>query len=259
MIVFLNKLPMPNLKHYCMLSFGLLAIVLAYFQKIFYEYKQHEASASVAAATAAAASENPAAAALLNVNLTDSIRTHGLFVTTYRTVCSEPWCIWVLINFCYCCLLLFSKVVQGITFGKLRAVENQVRTRNQSIYNLIIIILFLFCSCCCCCCCCFCQAYQRSLLELHLPQVHIHIRRAQLGEPERGAHVVQLVLHHRLPRHPLPNMQGPLRICKKNKQTNKHTHTSSTLGIINDMCNNTQNTNTSCPSRAPRRSALTSR
>lgn len=54
------------------------------------------------------------------------------------------------------------------------------------------------------------KAHKRSILELHLPQVHLHLRRAQPGEHQRGEHVVHLVLNDRLSRHPLADLQGPL-------------------------------------------------
>ena len=34
MIIFLNRLPIPNLKHYCLLSFSLFLLVLLYAYKI---------------------------------------------------------------------------------------------------------------------------------------------------------------------------------------------------------------------------------
>lgn len=106
MIIFLNKLPIPNLKHYSLISFGLLGIVLLYSQKLFFELKNNSYTND-------------------KFNANESIEQNGLLYTTYKAITHETWCVWSLINFCYCGILLFSKVIQGIIFGKLRAVENQ--------------------------------------------------------------------------------------------------------------------------------------
>lgn len=106
MIIFLNKLPIPNLKHYSLFSFGLLAIVLLYSQKLFYELKNNSYKNE-------------------KFDAVDSIEQNGLLFTTYKAVTHESWCILTLINFCYCGILLISRIIQGFVFGKLRAVENQ--------------------------------------------------------------------------------------------------------------------------------------
>jgi hypothetical protein len=107
MIIFLNKLPIPNLRVYSMFSTILLSVLLFYSQKIYNDLQSNVYKSE-------------------KFDPVESIEKDGYFVTTYLAIANEPWCVWVMINFCYCCLLLFSKVIQGIVFGKLRAVENQV-------------------------------------------------------------------------------------------------------------------------------------
>ena len=53
-------------------------------------------------------------------------------------------------------------------------------------------------------------AHQRSILEFHIPQVHLHLWCSQLGEHQRGHHVVHMVLHDRLPSHSLADLQRSL-------------------------------------------------
>lgn len=117
MIIFLNRVPTPNLKQYCYFSVGSLLLIVLYAQKIFRD--------------------------LLNKDIGDlssdgdeyfeehDVEKIGYVAAISRTILSEPWCIWVLINFCYCCLILFSKIIQEIIFGKLRVVENQVMMLNK--------------------------------------------------------------------------------------------------------------------------------
>lgn len=105
MIIFLNRIPIPNLRHYCLVSLSLFAIVFLYAQKVLHDLTN-----------AKFANEKYDAA---------YVEENGYFYTTFKMITSEPWCIWVLVNFCYCGLLIFSKIIQNIIFGKLRAIENQ--------------------------------------------------------------------------------------------------------------------------------------
>jgi hypothetical protein len=108
MIIFINKLPIPSLKQYCFVSFTLIGIVIIYANKVLHDIKSDTFKSE--------AFEDH----------TSYFEENGYLLTAYRAICTEPWCIWVLINFCYCVLILLGKVIQGIIFGKLRALENQV-------------------------------------------------------------------------------------------------------------------------------------
>ena len=105
MIIFLNRVPIPTLKHYCLFSLTLFLIVFIYAQKVLHDTSNDKFA------------NEKFDAAYVNEN--------GLLAATLQTVTHEPWCIWSLINFCYCGLILFSKLLQVVIFGKLRAVENQ--------------------------------------------------------------------------------------------------------------------------------------
>ena len=133
MINLLNKLPIPNLRHYCLFSFSLLSLVALYAYKVHYELRNViEESAVSETRQTTAEQEDRLSDALMSLNAT-IVTTANLIATTYRIIVSEPWCVWVLINFSYCCLILFSKIIQMVVFGKLRAVENQVETFVSSI------------------------------------------------------------------------------------------------------------------------------
>ncbi len=139
----------------------------------------------------------------------------GTWINTIRSLCFNNkinFCSHkVLINFCYCALLSFSKIVQGIIFGSLRVVEYQVfrisldicsRIRMQ--YDVILVLSIGLQ---------FYQAHKGSILEFHIPQIHIYIRCAQFGKCQRRGHVVRMVFHYRFSSHTFANLQRPFRIC----------------------------------------------
>lgn len=76
MIIFLNKLPIPNLKHYCIFSFGLLGLVILYSQKILRDLKNDNYKSD-------------------KFDYVNSIETSGYLFTTYKAITNEPWCLWV--------------------------------------------------------------------------------------------------------------------------------------------------------------------
>ncbi len=123
MIIFLNRLPVPTLGHYAYASCGLLALVLLYAQKTAYDLLSERFSA-------------PACTAEL-------LAAQGYALTTLRAVLAEPWCVWALINFAYCGLLVFSKLLQGAIFGKLRVVERQ-RIKDQFWNFVFLKFIFIF-------------------------------------------------------------------------------------------------------------------
>jgi hypothetical protein len=106
-LILLNRLPIPNLAHYCWLSCTLFLIVILHAQRVLYNITNDTYVSD-------------------QLNST-YIQQNGYVYTVYKAIMNEPWCIWVLINGCYCGLLLFSKILQKMIFGSLRVVEYQVR------------------------------------------------------------------------------------------------------------------------------------
>lgn len=121
MIIFLNRVPTPNLRQYCYFSLGSLFLIVIYAQKIFRDLLNEEGNLE---------SSDLEATMEWNGMEADNhgtfYKAHGYISAISRIILNEPWCIWVLINFSYCCLILFSKIIQELIFGKLRVVENQV-------------------------------------------------------------------------------------------------------------------------------------
>lgn len=74
MIIFLNRLPVPNLKQYCLLSFSFLILITIYAQKIFHDlvYEKYDENFDPK---------------ILEIN--------GYFITVCKIILDEPWCIWV--------------------------------------------------------------------------------------------------------------------------------------------------------------------
>lgn len=153
MINLLNKLPIPNLRHYCLFSFSLLSLVALYAYKVMYDLRnnvldpvdeaQISSSSSGSADEPDAQSTSTSSLESSSTLLVNDNSTVSLLASTYRAVANEPWCVWVLINFSYCCLILFSKIIQMVVFGKLRAVENQVKCYPIWLFSLIYSCLFI--------------------------------------------------------------------------------------------------------------------
>lgn len=136
MINILTKLPIPSLRHYCLFSFSLLSLVALYAYKVMYDFRNKDEPQQ---------DEEVNSNTRISIDITpstlDEASKASMVWSTYHAVVNEPWCVWVLINFSYCCLILFSKIIQMVVFGKLRAVENQVsKNKILKIYNLLNII-----------------------------------------------------------------------------------------------------------------------
>ena len=105
-LILLNRLPIPNLRHYCWVSLTLFLMVVLHAQRVLYNITNDTYFSEQFNST--------------------YIQTNGYVYTVSKAVINEPWCIWALINCCYCALLVFSKLLQKMIFGNLRVVEYQV-------------------------------------------------------------------------------------------------------------------------------------
>lgn len=143
MIILLNRLPIPNLKHYCVLSFSLFFLVIIYAYKIFNDLNNRSDILASTTSPITANQDTPESIDATSELFDEDAKRNVTFKTIYRTVTNEPWCIWVLINFCYCGFLLISKVIQGIIFGKLRVVENQ-HIKDQFWNFIFLKFIFIF-------------------------------------------------------------------------------------------------------------------
>jgi autocrine motility factor receptor len=144
MILLINRLPIPSLKQYCLASFTLLSIVVIYGNKLLHEITTDNSTVN----NNNTLINNTDILASLKPNILEDfdyqyLKENGHWWTAYKVVTKEPWCVWVLINFCYCCLILFGKFVQKIIFGKLRALENQ-RIKDQFWNYIFLKFIFIF-------------------------------------------------------------------------------------------------------------------
>ncbi|XP_057291960.1 E3 ubiquitin-protein ligase AMFR-like [Hydractinia symbiolongicarpus] len=85
--LFSERLPVPNLKSYCIISIVIFIASLAYGKNVF----------------------------------EDSLSVWDYFAS----ILQEPFCLWALVNMAYCLLFSFGKVIQNFVLGELRAVEEQ--------------------------------------------------------------------------------------------------------------------------------------
>ncbi|CAF0766096.1 unnamed protein product [Brachionus calyciflorus] len=127
MLIFLKKLPIPNLKHYCLFSLSLLFIVIIYTNKLIHDIRNERNDTNK-----------------VNQNKTNvPFESENLFELAYNEIMNEPWCVWVLVNFCYCVLIIISKILQYLFFGKLRALERQ-RIKDQFWNFIFLKFIFIF-------------------------------------------------------------------------------------------------------------------
>ena len=114
--IFLERLPMPSLRTYVSGSVVLLALAT------FYAHQTVRAKINY----------NPDTAEMTGnylppdlVNLTLPYHSDEHFLNLLFVMRVETWCIWALVNSCYCALILLAKGVQVSVFGDLRVVEQQ--------------------------------------------------------------------------------------------------------------------------------------
>lgn len=111
---FLNKLPIPNLKHYCLFSFSLLTLVLIYSLKLFNDIRlNHENQQK----NEKKPDENLVEFLRNTFNYrpdqseNDHPREESYLMSTYDAISREPWCIWVIALFQSIC---FSEKLENM-------------------------------------------------------------------------------------------------------------------------------------------------
>lgn len=85
MIIFLKKIPIPNLKHYCLFSICLLFIVFIYVNKLIHDIRSKES--------------NYEKRHLKNENesLSENSSNLNFYELAYNEIMNEPWCVWVIL------------------------------------------------------------------------------------------------------------------------------------------------------------------
>lgn len=101
MIVLLKKIPIPNLKHYCLFSISLLFIVFIYANKLIHDIRSKEVN-------------NKDKQLINEISDQKSIFKNRSFLSIYELaydeIMNEPWCVWVnYLNFYFIISYLIDK------------------------------------------------------------------------------------------------------------------------------------------------------
>ncbi|XP_014662149.1 PREDICTED: E3 ubiquitin-protein ligase AMFR-like [Priapulus caudatus] len=116
-MMFLDRMPLPRMKTYTMLSLMLLASAVFHAHQVTVQVL--EEPESVFDSDRKNASNVTDSVEFQPSNTTDSV------ITFLGVMVDDPWCIWTLINMAYCCLILLGKGIQRLVFGDLRVSEQQ--------------------------------------------------------------------------------------------------------------------------------------
>lgn len=114
--ILLERLPLPSLHTY--ISFSVLILALA----SFYAHQTVNAKLNFDPQTQIE-EELGLPPELANITLPYAQDQHFLNMVYIMRV--ETWCIWTLVNSCYCLLILLGKLIQNVIFGELRVSEKQ--------------------------------------------------------------------------------------------------------------------------------------
>ncbi|KAH9502409.1 hypothetical protein Btru_075610 [Bulinus truncatus] len=112
----LERLPLPSLQTYISFSILLLALAAFYAHQTVNTILNFNPDSQVE-------EELGLPPELANITLPYDRDQHFLNMVYIMRV--ETWCIWTLVNSCYCLLILLGKLIQNIIFGELRVIEKQ--------------------------------------------------------------------------------------------------------------------------------------
>ncbi|XP_059168865.1 E3 ubiquitin-protein ligase AMFR-like [Physella acuta] len=114
--ILLERIPLPSLHTY--ISFSVLILALA----SFYAHQTVNAKLNFNPEKQIV-EELGLPPELTNVTLPFARDEH--FYNMLYIMRIETWCIWTLVNSCYCLLILLGKLIQNVVFGELRVIEKQ--------------------------------------------------------------------------------------------------------------------------------------
>ncbi|XP_063227756.1 E3 ubiquitin-protein ligase AMFR-like [Bacillus rossius redtenbacheri] len=121
-VILLDRLPLPSLRAYTILSVVLLSFSVYYAFEVSRETNWKVNSTWQAGSLDVNDNENTTAENVRSINYVPLAVKIKQLVTF---MIQEPLCIWTLINMAYCCLILLGKSVQQLVFGELRVSEQQ--------------------------------------------------------------------------------------------------------------------------------------
>ncbi|KAI0226395.1 E3 ubiquitin-protein ligase AMFR, partial [Lamellibrachia satsuma] len=142
-VVSLERLPLPSLRTYVSVSVLLTSCAIYYAHHV----TQHVALAGVhdtIPTHSNSAADSPSyAEGEARTRQTWAKTSDGYFYDMIAVLIGEGWCVWSLINMAYCCLILIGKLIQRITFGKLRVSEQQ-HVKDKFLNFMFYKFIFIF-------------------------------------------------------------------------------------------------------------------
>lgn len=130
-VIFLDRLPLPNLKvYYCISIMALSACIYYAMEMIKDPNWNHNTNANNNQHDGSTSSDTAGQFMLNPINKTNQSdfggRNTGQIVADVFTVMTrEPFCVWTMINMAFCWLILIGRGVQKLVFGELRVSEQQ--------------------------------------------------------------------------------------------------------------------------------------
>ncbi|KAG8236856.1 hypothetical protein J437_LFUL017221 [Ladona fulva] len=126
-VIFLDRLPLPNLRTYVTVSVLLLTSSVFYAAEVTSdpEWKNNLTAYSQETRTARTEKNDSSEFVTSNGIVEEIIPKRFRPREVVAFMIRDPLCIWSLINGAYCCLILLGKVIQGAVFGELRVSEQQ--------------------------------------------------------------------------------------------------------------------------------------
>lgn len=131
-VVLLERVPLPSLRSYASFSILLVACAVYFAHSTVTSFDgEHEADAQQFGYDTNESSESTMET--VSESLTDpesksnkTLSIDEYFIEFSAVILQEPWCVWVIVNMAYCCLIVYWKLIQRVVFGELRVSEHQV-------------------------------------------------------------------------------------------------------------------------------------
>lgn len=124
-VILLDRLPLPSLRAYTIISVGLLSCSVYYAVLVISDPNWKVNSTTSGSDLESIENESDEIvlppSAIFHHN--ETVGYHLSQLVTFMI--QEPLCIWTLINMAYCCLILLGKFIQRLVFGELRVSEQQ--------------------------------------------------------------------------------------------------------------------------------------
>ncbi|XP_062570495.1 E3 ubiquitin-protein ligase AMFR-like [Saccostrea cucullata] len=122
-VILLERLPLPSLQTYTSVSVLVLSVALYYAYHTVTTFDTLAVDFGDGVTVEPVENEEVLTESTEGVNMTlpyDTVHWNMFHILT-----TEVWCVWILVNSAYCCLILLGKAIQKLVFGELRVSEEQ--------------------------------------------------------------------------------------------------------------------------------------